>query len=256
MHVAKEKGPEAWPFWIGLLLASLILIVQVSGSIESSQALSLSAGEVTKTVDPASILPGQFPAPLYTVTFSNPDATTLILDWITDTLPTDFLFVSMDPTSDWLQPPVDSTEPEIVWQGPITVPAASSLSLVYSVYVSASVPRSPIPYVNSVIATAGGTTIGPATAGLLVGGPDLAVTKAAAPIRLLPGQTTDYAVTFANSGEVAGILTVISDTLDPSLTFVDMLPGSIWTKVRDGSRVSLMTSIVPVTSPLLAKVTA
>jgi uncharacterized repeat protein (TIGR01451 family) len=226
MHVDKEMGPKAWPFWIGLLLASLILIVQVSGSVESSQALSLSAGEVTKTVDPASILPGQFPAPLYTVTFSNPDATDLILDWITDTLPTDFLFVSMDPTSDWLQPPVDSTEPEIVWQGPITVPAASSLSLVYSVYVSASVPRSPIPYVNSVIATAGGTTIGPATAGLLVGGPDLAVTKAAAPIRLLPGQTTDYAVTFANSGEVAGILTVISDTLDPSLTFVDMLPGS------------------------------
>jgi uncharacterized repeat protein (TIGR01451 family) len=52
------------------------------------------------------------------------------------------------------------------------------------------------------------------------------VTKAAAPARLLPGQPVTYTVTFANSGEVTGTLTVISDTLDPSLTFVDMLPGS------------------------------
>jgi len=226
MHVDKEKSPQAWPFWIGLLLASLILTAALFGSVESSQALSPQAAGVTKTVDPASILPGQTPAPLYTVTFSNPATTTLILDWITDTLPAGFLFVSMHPSSGWSQPPVDAIGPDIVWQGPITVPATSTLSLVYAVYVPASVPRSPVPYVNSVIATAGETTIGPATAGLLVGAADMGVIKTAAPIRLLPGQTTDYTVTFANSGELTGTLTVITDTLDPSLTFVQMLPGS------------------------------
>jgi len=226
MHIDKTRSPKTWLFWTGLLLASLILTVQVFGSVKSSQALSPLAVEVTKTVDPPSILPGQTPAPVYTVTFSNPATTTLILDWITDTLPSGFVFVGIHPSSDWLQPPVDTTGPEIVWQGPITIPATSTLSLVYAVYVPAAVPRSPIPYINSVIATAGETTIGPATAGLLVGAADMSVVKTAAPARLLPGQTTDYAVTFANSGEMTGILTVISDTLDPSLTFVQMQPGS------------------------------
>ncbi len=226
MHVELEKSSKRWLFWTGLLLAGLILTVALFGSVESSQALSPQAGEVTKTVDPASVLPGQTPAPLYTVTFSNPATTTLILDRITDTLPSGFLFVSMDPSSEWDEPPVDTVEPEIVWQGPITIPATSTLSLVYSIYVPGSVPRSAIPYVNSVIAAAGETTIGPATAGLLVGGPTLGVTKSASPTRLLPGQTTDYAVTFANTGELTGTLAVISDTLDPFLTFVQMLPGS------------------------------
>jgi uncharacterized repeat protein (TIGR01451 family) len=226
MHVDKAKGPPAWLLWIGLLLASLILTVQVFSSVESSQALSPLAADVTKTVDPASILPGQTPAPLYTVTFSNPSTTTLILDWITDTLPAGFMFVSMHPSSGWLEPPVDTTGPDIVWQGPITVPATSTLSLIYAIYVPAGVPRSIIPYTNTVVARSGETIIGPATAALLVGGPNLGVTKSASPTRLLPGQTTDYAVTFANSGELTGTLQVISDTLDPSLTFVQMLPGS------------------------------
>jgi uncharacterized repeat protein (TIGR01451 family) len=225
MHIDKAKGPKSWLLWTGLLLVSLILTVQVFGTAEPSQALSPQAAGVAKTVDPSSVLPGQTPAPIYTVTFSNPATATLILDWITDTLPADFMFAGMQPWSDWIVPPVDTIGPEIVWQGPITVPANSDLSLVYAIYVPSTVPRSPIPYVNTVIARAGETTIGPATANLLVGGAALSVTKAATPTRLLPGQTTDYTVTFANSGELTGTLAVISDTLDPSLTFVQMLPG-------------------------------
>ncbi len=221
-----DQDRRARLLWLVLPLAAFVLLAGLVGHLPASQALSPAAAGVTKTVDPAFVEPGQTPAPLYTVTFSNPATTTLILDWITDTLPAGFLFVGMDPSSGWLQPPVDTAEPEIVWQGPITVPATSTLSLVYAVYVPAGIPRSTVPYVNSVIATAGETTIGPATAGLLVGGPDLAVTKTASPTRLLPGQTTDYTVTFANSGELTGTLAVISDTLDPSLTFVQMLPGS------------------------------
>ena len=116
MHVDKAKGRKAWLLWTGLLLASLILTAALFGSVESSQALSPSVAGVAKTVDPSSVLPGQTPAPLYTVTFSNPATTTLILDWITDTLPADFVFVGMDPSSDWDQPPVDTTGPVIVWE--------------------------------------------------------------------------------------------------------------------------------------------
>jgi uncharacterized repeat protein (TIGR01451 family) len=242
--------------WLALPLVAVVLLAGLVGHTPASQALTPLATGVTKTVDPESILPGQTPAPLYTVTFSNPATTTLILDWITDTLPTGFLFVSMDPSSGWLLPPVDTTGPDIVWQGPITVPAASTLSLVYSIYVPASVPRSPIPYVNSVIATSGQTTIGPATAGLLVGAADMSVTKAAAPTRLLPGQTTDYTVTFANSGELTGTLTVISDTLDPSLTFVQMLPGSDVTDPPDQVGDTLVWTgpfILPVAADLVLK---
>ncbi|MBN1135946.1 MAG: DUF11 domain-containing protein, partial [Anaerolineae bacterium] len=212
--------------WLALPVAAFVLLAGLVGRLPASQALSPSAAGVTKTVDPASILPGQIPGPLYTVTFSNPATTTLILDWITDTLPADFVFAGMDPSSGWDEEPVDTTGPDIVWQGPITVPATGALSLIYVVDVPLVVPPSSVPYTNTVVARAGDTLIGPATARLWVGAPDLSVTKTAAPTRLLPGQPVDYTVTFANSGELTGTLTVISDTLDPSLTFVEMLPGS------------------------------
>ncbi len=226
MHVKKVRISKTWLVWTALLLMSLILTVQAFGSVESSQAFSPLAAGVTKSVEPPSIPPGQTLAPHYTVTFSNPATTTLILDWVTDTLPAGFVFVDMVPESDWHQDPVDPVGPVIVWQGPITVPATSTLSLIYAVYVPASVPPSSVPYVNTVIARAGETTLGPATAGLVVGAPNLNVTKTAEPARLLPGQPVDYTVTFANSGQLTGTLAVISDTLDPSLTFVEMLPGS------------------------------
>ncbi len=62
------------------------------------------------------------------------------------------------------------------------------------------------------------------------------LTKSASPTRLLPGETTDYTVTLANSGQVTATLQVISDTLDPSLTFVQMLPGSDITATPSGER--------------------
>ena len=91
MQTSRTRDSKAWLFWTGLLLASLILTVQVFVSTGSSQALSPLAAGVTKTVEPPSIPPGQTLAPHYTVTFSNPATTTLILDWVTDTLPADWL---------------------------------------------------------------------------------------------------------------------------------------------------------------------
>ena len=68
--------------------------------------------------------------------------------------------------------------------------------------------------------------VGHLPAGQALGPLAVDLTKTAAPARLLPGQPVTYTVTFVNSGELTTTLTVISDTLDPSLTFVDMLPGS------------------------------
>ena len=182
--------------------------------------------ESAKAVNMPSVLPGQVPSPLYTVTFTNCTTGTVILDPIADTLPTGFQFVGMDPGSDWQGMPDDDVEPEIVWNGPITVPASSELKLVYTVDVPPDVPRSTTPYVNVVMARSNGVRIGPASAAILVGETDLAITKSASPEYVAPGGLITYTVVLANSGHVTGTVELVTDTLDLSLTFVGMAAGS------------------------------
>jgi len=50
--------------------------------------------------------------------------------------------------------------------------------------------------------------------------------KSAQPARVLIGEPVEYTLSVANSGQVTGTVAVISDTLDPSLTFVGMSAGS------------------------------
>jgi uncharacterized repeat protein (TIGR01451 family) len=218
---------RAWLLWIGLLLLGMVLILMAAGSLEASQAQTTQAVEVGKSVSPLSVLPGELPPPLYTVIFTNTSETDIILDAITDTLPTHFLFVGMHPTSDWDTEPTDPVEPEIVWSGPIAVPANSELSLVYSVYAPYSTPPRPAPYMNTVTAmTTEGTPIGPASAKIWVGEVDLSVTKEAEPTRVINGNPVTYTVEFSNSGHLAGTLATVTDTLDHPLTFLGMLAGS------------------------------
>ncbi len=166
-------------------------------------------------------------APLYTLTFDNPNGTDVVLDKITDTLPADFVFVGMHPTSDWLEGPVDDVEPEIVWQGPVVIPASGSLSLVYSVFVPETVPVSSTEYENTVEAVqADGASVGPDSVGLLVGMAEVQVAKTADPERVQPGDNVVYTVVLANSGIVPATVDEINDTFDPSLTFVGMVVGS------------------------------
>lgn len=221
--------------WVVILAVCLAIIGVMAGQpaplglptvSAGSQALALLDVSVDKAVDHFSVEPGQSPAPLYTVTFSNPSTETVTLDAITDTLPAGFLFAGMNPSGDWHEEPVDTVEPDIVWQGPITVPATGTLTLVYAVYVPASVPPSTIPYTNTVVASVDGQVVGPASAGLYVGAPRLGLAKTATPTRVLNGEPVIYAVTVANSGELSGVVTVITDTLDPSLTFEHMAAGS------------------------------
>jgi uncharacterized repeat protein (TIGR01451 family) len=226
MMVQKFLQSRAWLLWIGLLLLVMVLILMAAGSLEASQAQTAQAVKVSKSVSPLSVLPGQLPPPTYTVTFSNTTGAEIILDAITDTLPTHFLFVGMHPDSDWHTEPSDPVEPEIVWSGPITVPANSELSLIYSVYVPYSAPSRSEPYVNTVEAVTDGTLVGPASAKIWVGETDLSVTKEAEPTRVINGDPVTYTVEFSNSGHLTGTLRAVTDTLDPPLTFLGMLPGS------------------------------
>jgi uncharacterized repeat protein (TIGR01451 family) len=182
--------------------------------------------ESAKAVNMPSVLPGQVPSPLYTVTFTNCTTGTVILDAITDTLPTGFQFLEMDPSSDWQGMPDDDVEPEIVWNGPITIPGSSELRLVYAVDVPLDVPRSTIPYVNVVVARSNGIRIGAASAAILVGDIDLAMNKSAWPEHVAQNDLITYTVVLTNSGHVPGTVELVTDTLDPSLTFVEMAAGS------------------------------
>lgn len=226
MNVRGLMHSKGWLLWIGLLLSVMVLILMATGSLEASQAQTTQAVGVSKSVSPSSVLPGQLPPPTYTVTFSNTTGAEVILDAITDTLPAHFLFVGMYPGSDWTTEPSDKVEPEIVWSGPIAVPANGELSLIYTVYAPYSTPPSSAPYVNTVEAKTEGTVVGPASAKIWVAEVDLSVTKEAEPTRLINGDPVTYTVEFSNSGHLTGTLATITDTLDPALTFLGMLPGS------------------------------
>jgi uncharacterized repeat protein (TIGR01451 family) len=223
----KLARSRAWLFWTGIFLAGAMLAVALAGGLKSSQALSpIGDIEISKAVNMPSAAPGQAPAPLYTITITNPGATELILEAITDTLPSGFVFIDMHPTSGWQALPDDVVEPEIAWHGPITIAASGALSLCYSVD-TISVAPSTTPYVNRVEAmTSDGTPVGPASAPLLIGVTDLSVQKEAWPTRVLNGEPVTYTVVFANGGHLTGTVETISDTLDPRLTFVGMIASS------------------------------
>jgi len=225
--LGRFQESKTWLLWTWLLLLGLVAMVTLASDLETSQALTaLEDIEVSKAVNMPSAVPGQAPAPLYTVTFTNPNGTDVVLDVITDTLPPGFEFIDMHPTGGWLEPPDDDVEPEIVWRGPITIAATAALSLVYSVDTIHAAP-STTAYVNRVEAvTTDGAPIGPASAPLLIGQANLSVDKEAWPTRVLNGGLVTYTVVFANSGHLTGTLEVITDTLDPSLTFAGMATGS------------------------------
>jgi uncharacterized repeat protein (TIGR01451 family) len=257
MLVTKLHESKTWLFWTGLLLLGLVLIVMLGSGLGTSQALSPPNGvEVSKTVNLSSATPGQVPVPLYTVTFTNPQGTEVVLDAITDTLPLGFVFVDMHPLSDWRERPDDEVEPEIVWKGPITIAASSELSLIYAVDTFGVAP-SATPYANRVEAvTADGSPVGPASASIRLGTPDLGVEKEAWPMRVLNGELVTYTVVFSNSGYLTGTLTAITDTLDAPLSFAGMTDDS---EVQDAPDIDVdsgtLTWVGPYDVPILGTLT-
>jgi uncharacterized repeat protein (TIGR01451 family) len=223
--LTKVQSSRMWLFWTGLSLVALAIVVLLAGGLDASQAQPSLDVEVSMTVNVPSVLPGQTPAPVYTVTFTNLHTETVVLDVITDTLPAGFMFIAMHASSDYTQSPLLAGL-DLIWNGPITIPVSSTLSLIYSVFVPSTVSPSATPYVNTVTAMANGTLIGPATAGLLVGETDLALGKTAWPNRVANGEVVTYTVVLTNSGYVTGTVDWITDTMDPILAFLGMTADS------------------------------
>ena len=226
--IGKWRESKVWLLGSGLLLFGVVLAAVLGSGLDTLQVQAAEAVEVTKSVNEFSVLPGQIPVPVYTVTFTNPDTADVVLDAITDTLPTGFWFVDVHPSTspDWNFYPDDDDEPEIAWQRVFTVPAGSTRSLAYSVYVPSSVPPSTTPYVNTVMALSGENAIGPASARLFVGEADLNLTKGASSTSVAYGEPVTYTLVVENSGQITGTIEGLTDTLDPALSFGGMVDGS------------------------------
>jgi len=214
--------------WTTLLLLGLVAFGLLGSGLHPTQALAPNQDvQISKSVNVASLLPGQMPYPLYTVTFQNSGEEDLVLDTITDTLPAGFEFGWVNYTlSDWDVPPSDPDAPEIVWTEDLTVPAGGQVSLVYAVQVPGTVPKDVAPYENTVVAQAkDGTLVGEATASLIVGQVDLAQDMVASSTEVINGQPVTFTLTISNNGEVPGTVDLVTVTLDSRLVYSGVVPG-------------------------------
>ena len=210
------------PGAVALLAVALAVVLFQAAGLAQTPRADL---EVTKTVDPPVVIPGEFAK--YTVTLSNTTAATLEVSSLVDVLPAGFEFISLAVDSEWPIEPWDDTAPQIQWSGPITVPMSGALRISYLVNIPAAIQPNPVPYTNTVTAAYMGSDY-QAQAGLLVDKPDATVTigKAATPLRAASGETVTYTVTFANDGYAPASLTTITDVLPAGVTMAGMAPGS------------------------------
>ncbi|HSJ59299.1 MAG TPA: PKD domain-containing protein [Anaerolineae bacterium] len=221
-----RRGSRAAMLWTGILLMAVLATALVAASYHSPALAQQDGVEVSKEASAVSISPTDLPYTLYyTVTFSNSNESDVVLAVVTDTLPTGFSFITVENPVEWTWP-VAASEPTLVWAGPITVPATSTLSLVYSVEVAESVPPALEAYVNNLEAeTVSALYLGPASAPVYVRAPELALTKSASHTRVEPGDVVTFTVTLENSGFQTATVTAITDTLDAGLAFEQMVAG-------------------------------
>ena len=214
------------------------------GVTASADVVSGSIG-VTKTVEPTELGLGDNMWITYEVVFTNSASETVALDRITDTLPIGFIFGN-PAVGDEVGDPVDTTEPDIVWEG-ASVPANGTLTMRYN----ARAVNHSGEYYNSVVAVAGSEMIGPASAKLevesgwvfipstfnnyLPPAPIWEVSKTATPTQVEPGELVSYQVEINNTGNAVGNLSKISDVLPDGFTFVSMVAGSDITTPPSGT---------------------
>jgi uncharacterized repeat protein (TIGR01451 family) len=222
VETSVEIGSTAVPAAVGAAQAS-------SSPVLPGQAGDISA---TKTAEPTELESGNPVA--YTVVFSNASDSDLAMDAITDVLPVPFQYVGLAVGSEVVVEPVDTDEPEIVWQGSFTVPANDTLTLRYWVWVPIEAAAGLAPYVNTLTAVYDGTPIGPAESSVTVIGPDVQVTKSVWPLEVLAGEPVTYTVVLENVGNAQGVVDLLSDTLPTGFAFLRMLPGSAIPDPPDG----------------------
>jgi uncharacterized repeat protein (TIGR01451 family) len=205
-----------------------------------------------KIAEPEILEPGGPVA--YTVVFSNSTASDMALSVIKDVLPASFHYVGLAAGSEVSVEPVDTQEPEIVWQGTFTVPAASTLTLRYWVWVLAEAVPGTTPYTNTVTAVYTGTVVGPAEAPVTLVGPHVLVSKDAWPLEVIVAEPVTYTVVMANEGNGQGVVDVISDTLPAGFAFLGMLPGGTITDAPAGITGTIVWS-GPFTLPVGSAIT-
>ena len=209
------------------LVPIAVALLAVAGAILLSQGASQAEPlgtdlVVIKTVDKAVAAPGDMV--VYTVVLSNSSATTVTVVPLVDTLPQGFVYGSLTSGSEWLKEP-NVALPEVRWETPITVSAASSLTLQYSVFISEELPLSGTPFTNVVTATVGGNTFGDRAA-VLLGQGKVSLAKTAAPRLVQPGADVTFTLSFSNSGYVTVPLQVVTDGLPAGLLFTGMTSAS------------------------------
>ncbi|MBN1657194.1 MAG: DUF11 domain-containing protein [Anaerolineae bacterium] len=239
-----RRGSRAAMLWTGILLMAVLATALVAASYHSPVLARQDGVTINKEASVETIPPADLPFTIYyTVTFSNSNESDVVLAVVTDTLPTGFSFITVENPVEWTWP-VTASEPTLVWEGPITVPATSTLSLVYSVEVSDSVPAALDAYVNNLEAeTDTGIYLGPASAPVYVRAPDLALTKRVSPSQVEPGDVVTFTVTLENNGFMTSTVAAITDTLDAGLTFEGMVTGP--DPAVDGNRL-VWTDTIPV----------
>ena len=121
-------------------------------SLITFSPLGIAPLSTAKTADAATSAPGSGNG--YTVTVTNPNATAVTLNSVTDTLPAGFSYVSGSTTGVTTANP-SVTGQTLTWAGPFSVPATGSVSLHFSVTVSST----PGDYFNNATADAGSATV-------------------------------------------------------------------------------------------------
>lgn len=204
---------------------------------EGSAAVLAGTISVTKSVEPDRLEPGDNRWVTYEAVFTHSSPEMVVLDRITDTLPTDFLFGGMAFGSDVITAPVQVGDSQYVWEN---VSFTDTLTLRYNVR---AVDLSGV-YLNSIEARAGSEPIDPASAPLTVEGAEVSVfipvvvqgyqlpapawelIKQASPAEVESGDMVEYMVKVKNAGTLTGTLGTLADTLPDDFEFVTMLPGS------------------------------
>jgi len=199
------------------------------GPVEAGVLVVAPDVKTSKTVTPTTIQEGD--KVTYTVVFRNEGNQEAVLDAISDTLPTGFVFEDMLPGG--LQDDPSGVSGTIVWNGPYTIGIGADLTLIYKVKAE-SFPG--VQASNEVMALLDGETTDPASATVELGlrkiylplairnwaPPAFGVTKEASAAEVVQGDPVVYTVKFTNYGTEPGTISEIRDTLPPGFVFQSM----------------------------------
>ncbi|MFH0992232.1 MAG: hypothetical protein V1799_19705 [bacterium] len=185
---------------------------------------------MAKTVDKSIVIANDPPAArtvTYTVTVTNPQATSIKIDTLTDVLPTGFKYQST--TGGTLYPPTTSPSLDATgtvrwtWSGGFTIAAGQSKTLVFTVLADTNSGT----YYNSISAK-GSTFFNSAlnVAPVVVSRVSAAVTKSVStPAGLVQGSQYSYTLNYQNTGSDTLKSAVLSDSLVQGITFVSATGG-------------------------------